>query len=67
MDRVEKVLFEEYDFPIFNTDFATQMLAKDSMKTNQELDELIAKKEREYQTAIQQKKSSNEILNLNLI
>ena len=64
MDRVEKVLFEEYDFPIFNTDFATQMLAKDSMKTNQELDELIAKKEREYQTAIQQKKSSDEILNL---
>lgn len=50
-DKIEKILFNEYDFPIFNTDFATQLLDKDSMKTNDELLKIIEKKKVEYSEA----------------
>lgn len=39
--QIEKILFDEYDFPIFNTDMASTMLDKDSMKTNSELEQII--------------------------
>jgi lipopolysaccharide export system permease protein len=42
--EVEKILFKEYDFPILNANFATQFLDKDSMKTNDELREIIINK-----------------------
>jgi len=35
--EIEKVLFKEYDFPVFNADFTMTSLNKDSMKTNKEL------------------------------
>lgn len=40
-DQIEKILFKEYDFPVFNTDMSGSTLDKDSMKTNAELDKLI--------------------------
>jgi lipopolysaccharide export system permease protein len=42
--EVEKILFKEYDFPVLNANFATQFLDKDSMKTNDELIDIIAQK-----------------------
>ena len=47
-EQIEKILFQEYDFPIFSADFALTMLNKDSMKTNKELQEIIKVKERDY-------------------
>jgi len=39
--KTEKVLFKDYDFPVFNSEFASLMLDKDSMKTSRELKEII--------------------------
>jgi lipopolysaccharide export system permease protein len=44
-DQIEKILFNEYDFPIFNADFASTILDKDSMKTNSELLKVIEVKQ----------------------
>jgi lipopolysaccharide export system permease protein len=46
--EIEKVLFEKYDFPVFNSEFASTMLDKDSMKTNSELKKLIDERKRDY-------------------
>ena len=43
-NEIEKILFKEYDFPILNANFATQFLDKDSMKTNDELIDVITQK-----------------------
>ncbi len=40
-DQVEKILFNEYDFPIFNAEMSNSTLDKDSMKTNSELVKVI--------------------------
>lgn len=50
--EVEKILFKEYDFPILNANFATQFLDKDSMKTNDELIQIISKKNEAVTKAI---------------
>ena len=47
-DQVEKVLFQEYDFPIFNSDMASTMLDKDSMKTSSELIKTIEARQKDY-------------------
>lgn len=47
-DQVEKILFKNYDFPVFSADLASGMLDKDSMKTNEELRSTIVLKEKEY-------------------
>ncbi|MBC7713666.1 MAG: LptF/LptG family permease [Rhizobacter sp.] len=47
-EQIEKVLFNEYDFPIFSADFASEMLDKDSMKTNRELKKAIEKRKNDY-------------------
>nr|BDT26953.1 LptF/LptG family permease [Bacteriovorax sp. HI3] len=52
-DQVEKVLFEQYDFPIFNADFVSSSLDKDSMKTNKELYKTIENRLREYNYLMQ--------------
>lgn len=46
--EIEKVLFQEYDFPIFNADFTMTSLNKDSMKTNAELVVAIKERKAEY-------------------
>lgn len=66
-EQVEKILFEEYDFPVFNSDFATAMLDKDSMKTNAELGLIIAQKKVKYEQALSNKKlAPNEVKDLKL-
>ncbi len=66
-EQLEKVLFEEYDFPVFNSDFATAMLDKDSMKTNQELSQSIAQKKVKYEEALSNEKlAPNEVKELKL-
>ncbi len=62
--NVEKVLFKEYDFPVFNADFVTTLLDKDSMKTNSELLKIIDQKENKYIKSISDKKPTSEILDL---
>ncbi|MBC7430265.1 MAG: LptF/LptG family permease [Bacteriovorax sp.] len=47
-EQIEKILFHEYDFPIFSADFASEMLDKDSMKTNRELKNAIEKRQKDY-------------------
>jgi lipopolysaccharide export system permease protein len=42
---VEKILFEEYDFPIVSGDIAPGLVTKDSMRTSRELYDLIIEKE----------------------
>ena len=65
-DQVEKILFKEYDFPIFNSDFATAMLDKDSMKTNNELVSIIKAKKKNFLEAGKNKKSTDETHELKL-
>jgi lipopolysaccharide export system permease protein len=59
--QVEKVLFKEYDFPIFNSDYISTMLDKDSMKTNSELVKIIEQKKIKYNEAQALKKDAAEI------
>lgn len=51
-DQIEKVLFHQYDFPVFNADFASTTLDKDSMKTNTELTRAIETRQKEYAAMI---------------
>jgi lipopolysaccharide export system permease protein len=46
--EVEKILFQEYDFPVFSADSASTMLDKDSMKTNTELIKTIEVRQKDY-------------------
>jgi lipopolysaccharide export LptBFGC system permease protein LptF len=62
--QVEKVLFKEYDFPVFNSRNAMTILPYDTMKTNSELVKIIAEKKINYQNAISAKKDLNEISEL---
>lgn len=54
-NEVEKILFKEYDFPVFSSDSAMTMLDKDSMKTNRELEVIIKRKKTIYQDALKNK------------
>jgi lipopolysaccharide export system permease protein len=58
--KIEKVLFKEYDFPVFSTDYVQTMLEKDSMKTNKELEEIISKKRIELKTVIKNSGSTKD-------
>jgi lipopolysaccharide export system permease protein len=62
--QVEKVLFKEYDFPVFNSELAMTMLDKDSMKTNSELLEIIDLKIAKYSDAKSAQKLPNELEDL---
>ncbi|MDD4973617.1 MAG: LptF/LptG family permease [Bacteriovorax sp.] len=62
--QVEKVLFKEYDFPVFNSDSAMTMLDKDSMKTNSELLVIIDQKRIKYQDALKAKMNADQTLEL---
>lgn len=46
-EQVEKILFKEYDFPVFSADMTSSMLDKDSMKTNPELIKTIDVREKD--------------------
>lgn len=46
--EVEKILFQEYDFPVFSAEAASTLLDKDSMKTNTELVKTIETREKDY-------------------
>lgn len=59
-NEVEKILFREYDFPVFNSDSAMTMLDKDSMKTNTELKAIIEKKRIKYNEALKTKLNPDE-------
>ncbi len=58
--EIEKILFKEYDFPIFNADSSIAMLDKDSMKTNNELRALIENKKNKYDESLKAKASPDE-------
>jgi len=62
-NKIEKILFEEYDFPILNANLSNETLDKDSMKTNNELKLLITNKENDLKKAISEGKSADQILN----
>ncbi|MBY0412776.1 MAG: LptF/LptG family permease, partial [Bdellovibrionales bacterium] len=47
-EEVEKILFQEYDFPVFSAQAAGAMLDKDSMKTNSELSKIIEVRQKDY-------------------
>jgi lipopolysaccharide export system permease protein len=64
--QVEKILFQEYDFPVFNSDFATAMIDKDSMKTNAELRASIAQKKIKFEKAIAAKEPASAVQDLKL-
>ncbi|MGZ3809821.1 MAG: LptF/LptG family permease, partial [Bacteriovorax sp.] len=64
--QVEKILFKEYDFPIFNSDYATALLDKDSMKTNDELVRIIGQKKVKWEEGIKANKTPDETKELKL-
>ncbi len=64
--EVEKILFKEYDFPVFNSDYATSLMEKDSMKTNGELVKIIEQKREIFLAAKKLKVSAEETLNKKL-
>lgn len=45
---VEKVLFEEYDFPIISSSTTPGFITKDSMRTNSELMAIVQENQKEY-------------------
>jgi lipopolysaccharide export system permease protein len=47
-DQIEKILFQEYDFPVFSAEMTSSMLDKDSMKTNKELVKVIEARQKVY-------------------
>lgn len=47
-DQIEKILFQEYDFPVFSAEMSSSMLDKDSMKTNTELAKVIETRQKDY-------------------
>lgn len=47
-DQIEKILFQEYDFPVFSSEMSSSMLDKDSMKTNTELVKTIETRQKDY-------------------
>lgn len=59
--EIEKVLFKEYDFPVFNADFTMTSLNKDSMKTNEELLEAISIRKQDYKNKIGDEGAKKEI------
>ncbi len=65
-NQVEKVLFKEYDFPVFSSDSSMTMLDKDSMKTNNELKTIIEQKRVKYLDAVKVKKPADETRELKL-
>lgn len=50
--QVEKIIFQQYDFPVFSADFGSTLLDKDSMKTNQELIASIKTKTMDYEKSL---------------
>jgi lipopolysaccharide export LptBFGC system permease protein LptF len=62
--QIEKVLFKEYDFPVFNSRNAMTILPYDTMKTNSELMQIIAQKKVNYQDAIHANKNAKELSEL---
>lgn len=58
--EIEKVLFEEYDYPIFQKEGGAGTADKDSMKTNDELRETIKEKQIAHDALLVEKKSGDE-------
>jgi lipopolysaccharide export system permease protein len=54
-EQTEKILFEQYDFPVFSTDFSSSILDKDSMKSNAELLLTIQKKKDDLNKLVETK------------
>lgn len=51
-EKVEKILFQEYDFPIFNAEFGSAMLDKDSMKTSAELKAITEQRKKDLEAVM---------------
>jgi lipopolysaccharide export system permease protein len=62
--QVEKILFKEYDFPVFSSEIAMTILHYDTMKTNAELLESIAQKKINYKEGLATNKNANEVSEL---
>ena len=59
-DQIEKILFQEYDFPVFSAEMSSTMLDKDSMKTNAELIQTIETRQKDYTAKIQSAPANEE-------
>lgn len=59
-DQIEKILFQEYDFPVFSAEMASTMLDKDSMKTNAELVQTIETRQKDYNYRLQTAPANDE-------
>lgn len=60
-NRIEKMLFNEYDFPVFSSQNAIIKLPYDTMKTNEELKTIIAEKDKAYHDALLANKDPHDI------
>jgi len=61
MTKIQKIKFKEYDFPIFSSDFSLNLLDKDSMKTNAELQEVLGQKLNLWKSAAPDKAKENKV------
>ncbi|MFT6069597.1 MAG: lipopolysaccharide export system permease protein [Bacteriovoracaceae bacterium] len=57
---VEKILFQEYDFPILTGGYTPGFVTKDAMRTNKELSEIIVESKETLKTLSKKKKLTNE-------
>lgn len=62
--KVEKILFEEYDFPIISGGSKISMMTKDGMLSNNYLSKVIEEKKTSLQKLKDAKSSNRDILNL---
>ncbi|MGZ3788944.1 MAG: LptF/LptG family permease [Bacteriovorax sp.] len=60
--QLDKIVFKEYDFPVFNSEGAMTLVHYDTMKTNFELLKKIDKARIDYNDAVADKKNADEIL-----
>ncbi len=62
--QLDKIVFKEYDFPVFNSEGAMTLVHYDTMKTNSELLKNIKQKRLNYSDAIATKVNAPELLEL---
>lgn len=62
--QLDKILFKEYDFPVFNSEGAMTLVHYDTMKTNSELLKNIKQKKINYNDAVAAQINTSELLEL---
>ncbi len=64
-NQMEKILFKEYDFPVMSNSVEAASADKDSMKTNNELFEIIKSKKKDLEKALNIEDVKNSTISLN--